>query len=217
MTDPSDITIQQQEEAIRAFRVDDMSSYRDGFKNLVRLVFIQSFVMVGLIAFDYWYISTKVPMDSYYAVSPGGTTRRLVALDLPATNRDAILLWAGAAATETLTFGFNDIDERFTRARRLFSDKGWESFYQALSKSRLLRDMMSEQHIMTAIPTGTPTLVAEGIFNAEYTWVLDIPMIIAIRAGARSQTSRTKLRLLIVRLPTKENPAGLGIKTFLAN
>lgn len=217
MTDPTDIAAQQQEEAIKAFRVEDMTSYREGFKNLVRLVFMQSFLMLGLIGFDYWYISTKIPIDSYYAVSPGGTTRRLVALDLPATSRDAILLWAAAAATETLTFGFNDIDERFTRARRLFSDKGWDSFSQALMKSRLLRDMMAEQHMMTAIPTATPTLVAEGLYNGEYTWILDTPMIIAIRAGARSLTSRTKLRLLIVRLPTTENPAGLGIKTFLAN
>lgn len=217
MTGAADTSVPQQEDLAKAFRVEDMTSYRDGFKNLVRLVFVQSFLMIGLIGFDYWYISTKIPIDSYYAVSPGGTIRPLVGLPLPATNRDAVLLWSGAAVTEALTFGFNDIDERFANARRLFSDEGWQSFYDALSRSRLLRDMMAQQHIMSSIPVGTPTILAEGVFDTEYTWVIDVPMIIAIRAGSKTVTARSRVRIFIIRLSTSENPMGLGIKTFVAN
>lgn len=217
MTAAANTPVPQQEDLAKAFQVEDMSSYRDGFKNLVRLVYGLTFLMIALLSFNYWYISTQIPVDSYYAVSPGGTIRPLVGLPQPATNRDAILLWAGAAVTESLTFGFNDIDERFASARRLFSNDGWKSFYDALSRSRLLRDMMAEQHIMTSIPMSGPTLLAEGLFDGDYQWILDVPMIIAIRAGSRHLTARSRVRIFVIRLPTSENPMGLGIKTFVAN
>lgn len=216
MTDSAAIS-QQQEDAAKAFRVEDMTSYRDGFRNLMRIVFVQAFFMIGLIGFDYYYISTYVPQDRYFATSPTGVTRPLVGLAQPNVGRDAMLLWASAATTEVLTFGFNDVDERFAKAQRLFSPAGWKTFAEVLQKSRLLRDMMAQQHIMTAIPTGPPILLGEGMVDADYVWILDVPMILTIRAGDQKLNGRTRVRLTIVRLPTAENPMGVGIKMFAAS
>ncbi|HYD17669.1 MAG TPA: DotI/IcmL/TraM family protein [Patescibacteria group bacterium] len=207
---------QQQEEVNESFKVADMSSYRDGFKNLMHLVKMLGVVALVLTGFDYYYISHFVPQDGYYAVSPGGAKRRLLGLSLPNVNRDAILRWAGAAGTEIFTFGFHDIDERMTRARRLFSDEGWKSFSEALGKARLLKAMMDQQHIMTAIPAAPPRMLMEGIYNGDYSWIVEIPMILTTRAGAETRNSRTNMRLVIIRMPTKQNPMGIGIKTIYA-
>lgn len=217
MTDITDDTrSRQQEDVVKAFEIEDMAPYRDGFKNLMRLVFFQAFLMVGLICFDYYYISTYVPRDSYFAVSPGGTKRTLGSLELPNANTAAIAVWTAAAVTEIMTFGFNDIDERMTNARRLFSDEGWESFSTALFGSRVLKAVMNEQQMITAIPTEMPKLVAEGMVTAgEYGWVMEAPLILTVRAGSNKQTQRLKVRLIVVRLPTEQNPMGLGIRTFL--
>lgn len=207
---------QPDSEAMKSYVLDDMSSYRDGFKNLMIMVKLLALLMVAGTGFVYYYISTFVPQDSYFAVSPGGAQRRMVGLPLPNVNRDAILRWGAAATTEIMTFGFHDIDERMTRARRLFSDEGWKSFSEALGKSRSLKAMMAQQHIMTAIPMASAQILAEGIFNGDYSWIIEVPTILTVRAGSESRIIRTRLRLIIVRLPTQSNPMGIGIKTFLA-
>ncbi len=201
---------------MKGYVLDDMSSYRDGFRNLMIMVKLLGLLMVAGTGFVYYYISNFIPQDSYYAVSPGGSQRRLVGLPLPNVNRDAILRWAAAATTEVMTFGFHDIDERMARARRLFSDAGWISFSQALSRARMLKAMLAQQHIMTAIPTAPPSLLGEGIFDGDYSWIIEVPTILTVRAGSETRIIRTRLRLVIVRLPTASNPMGIGIKTFLA-
>jgi len=208
---------QQQEDAIKAFAVEDMSSYRDGFKNLMRLVIAQAVLMVLLAGFDLYYIHTYVPKDSYYAVSPGGTKRTMVGLDLPNANTEALERWAAAAATEIMTFGFNDIDERFTAAQRLFSPDGWVSFSTALFNSRVLKAVMNEQQMITAIPEKRPELLAQGmVTNTDYGWIMDLKMVMTVRAGSNRQTQKSKVRMVIIRMPTEQNPMGLGIRTFIA-
>lgn len=213
----ADATAQQPDDkAMKSYVLEDMASYRDGFKNLMIMVKLLGLLMVAGTGFVYYYISNFIPQDSYYAVSPGGTQRRLVGLSLPNVNRDAILRWAAAAATEVMTFGFHDIDERMSRARRLFSDEGWRSFSEGLLRARMLKAMLANQHIMTAIPTATPSILAEGIFNGDYSWIIEVPTILTVRAGSETRIIRTRLRLVIIRLPTQSNPMGIGIKTFLA-
>ncbi len=207
---------QQQEDVIKAFAVEDMSNYRDGFKNLMRLVIVLAVAMVFFTCFDYWYISTKVPQDSYFAVSPGGTTRKLTGLEKPNANTEALSRWAASAVTEVMTFGFHDIDERMTKAQRLFSPKGWESFSTALFKSRVLKNVMNQQQMLTAIPSKAPTVLAEGMVAAgEWGWVMDAPIILTTRAGESKTTQKVKARLVLVRLPTATNPMGIGIRTFI--
>lgn len=206
----------QNSDASGAYVLEDMSSYRDGFKNLMLMVKFLGLLMVAGTGFVYYYISNFVPQDSYYAVSPGGAQRRMVGLPLPNVNRDAILRWGAAATTEVMTFGFHDIDERMTRARRLFSDEGWRSFSEALGKARALKAMIAQQHIMTAIPTAPPSILAEGIFNGDYSWIIEVPTILTVRAGSEIRIIRTRIRLIVIRLPTASNPMGIGIKTFLA-
>lgn len=216
----SEITNEQQhqEESNKAFAVEDMANYRDGFKNLMRLVIVQAILMVLIGGFDLYYIHKYVPQDSYYAVSPGGTKRALVGLDIPNANTDAIARWAGAAVTEILTFGFNDIDDRMTKAQRLFSPEGWSSFSEALFSGKALKKIINEQQILSTIPISTPTLLIEGmVVPGEWGWVMECPVVITVRAGAAKQTLKPKVRLIIVRMPTGENPMGLGIRTFLAN
>lgn len=209
---------QQQEDLVKSFTVEDMSPYRDGYRNLMRLVMAQAVLMVLICAFDLYYIHTYVPRDSYYAVSPGGTKRTLYGLDLPNANTEAMERWTAAAVTEIMTFGFNDIDERFTAAQRLFSPEGWVSFSTALFASRSLKSIMSEQQMITAIPASRPSLLAEGMVTpGEYGWIMSVPMNLTIRAGGNKHNSRSIVRIVIVRMPTATNPMGLGIRTFIAS
>ena len=76
--------------------VADLSSYRDGFQNLVRLSIILGIVMIGAASVVLYYVSYMIPQDSYYALSgtANGTEikRPMIGLTSPNVNRDALLL-----------------------------------------------------------------------------------------------------------------------------
>lgn len=214
-TDTSQPEHQHYNQAL-AYKMDDMSSYRDGFKNLMRLVKVMSVLIVLLTALDLYYIRSFVPQDSYFAVSPGGTKRRLVALPMPNAGRDMLSRWAAAAATQIMTFGFNNIDERMAASEKLFSPEGWQNFTAALFRSKMLRMVLNNQQMITAIPASAPIVLAEGmVAPGKYGWIMDAPMIATTRAGSAQHVQRFRARMIVVRLPTASNPMGLGINTFL--
>ena len=200
--------------------VVDLSSYRDGFKNLIRLSFFLCFVMIGAALVVLYYVTYMGPKDSYFAISgtaSGGEIKRpMTGLDAPNVNRDAMLRWASAAATEVMTFGFNDIDERMTRAQRLFTPDGWTSFSAALNRTPLIRGVLENQQLLTAIPTSTPIIVSEGMYNGKYSWVVEISMVLTLRAGDKRQVSGQHVRIIISKMPTSTNPMGIGINTWFS-
>ncbi len=196
----------------------DLSSYRDGFHNLIRLSIVLGLVMIAGAAVVLYYVSYVLPQDSYYALSgtANGTEikRPMIGLTSPNVNRDALLLWAGAAATEVMTFGFNDIDERMTRAQRLFTPEGWTSFSTALAKTTLIKGMLENQQLLTAIPASTPLIIMEGVYGGKYSWVVEMPIIVTLRAGDKKQTGGQRVRMIITKMPTSTNPMGIGINTW---
>ncbi|MDE1151381.1 MAG: DotI/IcmL/TraM family protein [Micavibrio sp.] len=200
--------------------VEDLSSYRDGFKNLIRLAIMMGFVMIIMTGVVIYYVSYVIPQDGYYAISAlsnGSELKRpMDGLASPNVNTDAMLRWAASAATEVMTFGFTDIDERMTKSRRLFTTEGWDSFTSALVKTSMIKNMLEFQQILATIPAAEPRKISEGLYNGDYTWVLEMPVIMTLRAGDKVTTARAKIRLIVVRMPTESNPMGIGIKTWMA-
>ena len=196
----------------------DMTSYREGFKNLVRLVIFEGVVAVFLMCVDLYYVSYMLPQDSYYAVSGlanGAELKKpMVGLLSPNISRDAILRWSAASATEVMTFGFDDLDARMTRARRLFTPDGWSSFETALKKTALIKTMVENQQLLSTIPAASPSVVMEGLMQGRYTWVVEMPSILTLRAGEKKSTANMRIRLVIVKMPTAQNPMGIGINTW---
>lgn len=198
----------------------DMTSYREGYKNLVRIIFLQAFVALFLTGVICYHVTYVLPQDSYYAISAltngAELKRQMTGLENPNMSREAVLRWAAASATEIMTFGFDDIDERLGHARRLFTNDGWESFQTALRRTGLPKSMIENQQLLSAIPASTPTMVMEGMLQGAYTWVVDVRSILTLRAADKKTNANLSVRLIIVKMPTKENPMGIGIQTWIA-
>lgn len=195
---------------------DESASYETGFKNLMWLVKLLGFVIAGLTGLLLYYVVEVVPQDRFYASMAQGQRLRMVALDDPNINDQTLLDWAEQAAVEILTFGFHDIDERFAISRKNFTDAGWQSFGVAMGKSALLKNIMENRQILTAIPREPAKLVSSGLLNGKFTWVIQIQLIVTTRAGGQISNSRMPLLIRVVRLPTEQNPRGIGIETWLA-
>jgi intracellular multiplication protein IcmL len=115
-----------------------------------------------------------------------------------------------------MTFGFHDYQRRLQYSSRHFTRHGWETFATALQKSRIIESMQAQQQVASAEPRSAPVLIQEGVFNGKYRWVVDLPLSVKYSSGAEMRTDEMSVRLVIDRVPSLENPSGVGIEQWIA-
>lgn len=190
--------------------------YRDGYRAALKLAVLQCIVIVGLIGAMFFVIQTHQPENRYFATTEDGRLVPLVPLSEPNLSTPALTSWVAQAATEAMTFGFNDYKRRLQEASRNFTPHGWEGFTQALQRSRIIEMVESNQQVLTAAPSGAPILQSEGLVLGRYQWIVQIPLILSYQAGSKSRTDKLLITIVIVRVPRLESPSGVGIEQWLA-
>lgn len=194
---------------------EDVIAYRDGFKYLLWFVKLESLGMVAVAAFVLYMFISYQPQDTYFAIGVQGNEERLVGLTEPNMNRAALLAWVSATAMQVTTFGFTDYAEKFAKAQKNFSPEGWESYQAALIASGLLRNVNLYQQIITSIPISTPIIQAEGILEGQYRWIVSVTLVQTIRAGNKKVTRYVPITMILVKMPTAQNPMGIGVHTWV--
>lgn len=185
--------------------------YRDGFRNLQRLVYIETLIIAGMTLFLAFLVMTATDKDRYIAETPTGKKMQMVALPYPNMGNAAITSWVASAAAQIMTFGFNDVDERFALSRQNFTEKGWERFRDAVVRVGIMEDIIKLQQILTATPEGPATLKQEGIVDGKYTWTFEVPLLITVRAGSERATRHKNVTVVVQKISTRDNPMGVGI------
>lgn len=190
--------------------------YRDGYRSILKLAVFQSMIILALIFAMFFVIYVNQPENRYFATTEDGRLVPLTALNEPNLSNPALMSWVAQSATEVMTFGFNDYRRRLQEASRNFTRRGWESFTQALQRSRIIEMVESNQQVVTAAPSGAPILKSEGLVSGRYQWEVQLPMILSYQAGSKSRSDNVLVTLIIVRVPRLENPNGVGIEQWLA-
>ncbi len=190
--------------------------YRDGFRNMIRIVILQAIIILGLIFALTVYMTTSKPADRYFATTADGRIMQLVPMDKPNMSTAALMSWVAQAATEVMTFGYHDYQRRLQQASRNFTQAGWASFSDALQKSRILESVQALQQVVSAQPAAAPVLLQQGVLNGKYRWIVQMPLVVSYRAGQNSRTDRLTLNLVVERVPSLENPSGVGIVQWVA-
>ncbi len=190
--------------------------YRDGYRSLLRLATLQGFLILGLLGAMYFVIQVHQPENRYFATTEDGRLVPMVPLNEPNMSTPALMSWVAQAATEVMTFGFNDYRRRLQESSRNFTRRGWESFTQALSRSRIIEMVEANQQVVTAAPQGAPIIVSEGLVAGRYQWEVQMPVILTYQSGARTRTDNLLVTLIVVRIPRLESSNGIGIEQWIA-
>lgn len=191
-------------------------SYRAGYARLMRLTYLLTFVIFGLIGVLVFAFSTYVPEDSYFAETSEGARMQVVGLQRPYVTQQALFDWASDAASQVMTFGFNDYDQKLSAAQALFTQDGWTSFAQVMSNSLFFKNVISEKQLVTAVPAGAPLLIFEGLNVGEFSWIVEIPLMTTVRSGSVSRSIKQTVRLIIMPVPTQVNPMGIAIDRWIS-
>lgn len=190
--------------------------YRDGYRSLLKMTLIQSIAILGLIVTMYYVVSIHQPKHFYFATTEDGRLMPMIPLDQPNLSSPALMSWVAQSATEVLTFGFNDYRRRLQESSRNFTKRGWESFTQALQRSRIIEMMEANQQVLNSAPRGAPVLVSETVVAGRYQWVVEVPLVLTYQSGAKSQTSNLLVTVVVVRVPRLESANGVGIEQWIA-
>ncbi|MGH1456386.1 MAG: type IVB secretion system apparatus protein IcmL/DotI [Alphaproteobacteria bacterium] len=190
--------------------------YRDGYRSLLKVTLIQCVVILGLIGAMYYVIKVNQPKNLYFATTEDGRLVPMIPLSQPNLSTPALMSWVAQATTEVMTFGFNDYRRRLQESSRNFTKRGWESFTQALQRSRIVEMVEVNQQIITAAPRGAPVLQSEGLVAGRYQWAVQIPLILTYRSGSKTNNAGLLVTVIIVRVPRLESSSGIGIEQWIA-
>lgn len=191
--------------------------YRDGFRNMMRVVIVESIIIVMLILSFIVYMNASKPQDHYFATTADGRIMQLVPLDQPNMGTSALMSWVAQSTAEVMTFGFHDYQRRMQQSSRHFTRHGWETFTNALQKSRIIESVEASQQVASAQPRSAPVLIQEGVFNGKYRWVVNLPLNVTyVGSGSSSRVDNLTLQLVIDRVSSLENPNGVGIEQWIA-
>lgn len=180
------------------------------------LSYVMTFAIFGLIGVMVFLFVTHTPEDSYFAETAQGGRMQVAGIERPYVTQQALLDWAADATTQIMTFGFNDYDKRLTASRFRFTEEGWTSFAQVLSNTAFFKSMVSEKQLITAVPRDTPVLAFEGISAGRFNWIVEVPLLLTVRSGSVNRSLSFTARLVIVRVPTEENPMGIAIDRWIS-
>jgi intracellular multiplication protein IcmL len=190
--------------------------YRDGYRNLIKIAVLQGLAIVALICALAITIAVSRPEDRFFATTADGRLIRMIPLNEPNMNDAAIVSWAARAASDVMTFGFHDYQRRLQESSSYFTRRGWQSFTEALDRSRVMEGVEKAQQVVTAAPKSAPVIVQQGLVDGIYRWIVELPLIVTYQSGTAQQSDTIGVQLVIVRVSTLDSPSGVGIQQWIA-
>lgn len=190
--------------------------YRDGFRNMVMLAVVEAVIIIALIITIGVQAAGTKSQDRYFATTADGRIMQLVSMDKPNMSTAALMSWVAQASSEVMTFGYHDYQRRLQQSAKYFTRSGWESFTNAMQKSRVLEAVEAQQQVVSAAPASAPVMVEQGVLNGRYRWIIKMPLNVTYRGDKLARVDKLELNLVIERVPSLENPYGVGIEQWVA-
>ena len=151
------------------------------------------------------------------AATPDGRLVPLTPLDEPIMSDAALRNWTVSAVTEAFTLGHHDWRLRLASVRESFTDEGYESFLAGLEESLFLDRLRDNLQVASAVAQGAPVVTETRWFEGRLGWAIEFPLLVTFSAGARSVSQDLLARVLVMRMPLSERPAGIGIAQLIAD
>lgn len=191
-----------------------------GFSNrflLMLLLVLLSFGQANMAAADAGETSAGSKSLQAQAVPEAGKSQ--APLDKPNMDTPALLAWAAASASETMTFGYTDYQEHLKQSSRYFTKAGWETFAAFMQRSRIIEDMTSPDRTVTAQLQSAPIVTQEGAEDGKHHWLVKMPLDVTLVVTHKGSVTikvpaHYLLTLRIERVAPPENPDGIRISRW---
>lgn len=193
--------------------------YRDNYRRLM-LICLALLLLIGFLIFWGFYERTHQPKPQYFATTYDGKLIPLIPLNQPNLEDNAVLQWATEAAVASYTFNFVNYRKALQDVRIYFTQSGYQYFLKALKDSNNLDAVQNKKLVVSAAPTGAPTILQKRIYDdgsvaGVYGWTVQIPMAVSFSSANEEFRQDIVLDMLITRMSTLESPKGIGIASYV--
>ncbi len=186
--------------------------YRDAYRRLVVLA-IAALVIALIEALVIGALINRKPETRYFATENGRITP-LRPLNEPLLNSRQVLQFAQEASVAAYTFDFVNYRQQLTKINEYFTKDGYREYVDALSRSNL-DVVLKKKYIVSAVASGAPVISREGVRQGVYAWEVQLPMSVTYQSSAEMANQKFVVKLLLVRMPSHENPNGVGVHQII--
>ena len=141
---------------------------------------------------------------------------KLYPLSVPVVSNSYLLSWVNQAAVAAYTYNFVNYRAQLQSASDYFTPDGWRGFEQALTASRNLQTVIARKLVATAVATGAPVIEDQRVIAGRYSWRISLPILIKYESASTQFKQSLVVRMIVVRVPTVDNPRGIAIQQFIA-
>ena len=106
-----------------------------------------------------------------------------------------IMKWAEKAVQKSFDFDFSTVDKQLSDLKNCYTEQGWQSFNEALTRSKNL-NVIQQQHLMMSSMVDGPGKVLEAKANI---WKLKLPLQVVYQNDKEKITQSLYIRLTVGR------------------
>lgn len=138
-----------------------------------------------------------------------------IPLNQPNMKSVALLVWANEAAVSVFSYDFVTYRKSLQDASDYFTPDGWKAFMKSLKESRNLERVKSKKLVVSAVATGAPIILSQGIKGKKYTWTVQIPILVTYQSATELKNQNLVVTILISRTQKNIGKRGVGIVQFI--
>lgn len=182
-----------------------------------RTVIAATIVIIGLMIAIFWRIRNPEEPRYFQVKLEQGQKQftPLQALNGRLFSRQDLLMWVQEVVGNIYTFNAITYKQKFDYLlANDFTSDGANSFRQTLADSQLVNQVITQQVNLTGLVSGQPVILQEGSLMGQYTWKVQMPVLLTFENANQVSTKRILVTVLIVNVPTQQSPQAVAIKEF---
>ena len=161
-----------------------------------------------------WFATHPTP-PKYFAVSPNGRVTPIEALSTPLLSTAQLLSIAQQWSVDNYTFNYQNYRREFQRIASHFSADAWKQWFASLNSKGILAAMKRNNWVVSAVPTGAPVIIAQGMVNGAYSWRIQMPMLVDYASNVSHKNIHYVVTMVLQRAPATEHANGVKMVQFL--
>lgn len=161
-----------------------------------------------------WFATHPTP-PQYFAVTPLGRIIPIEALSTPLLSTAQLLSIAQLWAVDNYTFNYASYRSEFQRISAHFSTDAWKQWISSLNSKGIIAAMKRNDWVVSAVPTGAPVIIAQGMVDGAYSWRIQMPMLVDYASNDTHKDIHYVVTMVLQRSPATEHANGVKIVQFL--
>ncbi|OGT64346.1 MAG: hypothetical protein A3J38_09375 [Gammaproteobacteria bacterium RIFCSPHIGHO2_12_FULL_45_9] len=187
--------------------------YRDRYRRVMKFVSVMAVICAVLACILSWMAYDK-KQPPYYAAMTTGEVVPMHALSEPVVTSPFIVAWSARTVQLIYNLNFSIYQKQLAAVQNRFTEAGWEKMMSALKTSGLLKTLVGDKLIITAVVSGTPVILAQMITDGRFTWRVQMKVLVTYTSASQTKQNEFVVTMNIQRVPTLDAANGIQIVSF---